>query len=519
MNEDYKNRTLKRFRKAFDRKKIEDLKKSYLYVCPRRYPNSENAKEISEIFDSTGIDTTSTKVGKQHNQIFPPFHEWVDPEPTIKIPEAEAKNWEEYKKIAKESIHKALEVSNFHEVIEDVLTDNLIAEGALALYEGEPECPFVFEAVDWDSFFTEEDYEGRPQTVFVRSEMTLDKIKYKWRKAKLPKELEEQSETSDKLYEVVACYLYDIWRDNYTYQVWLTENEVLLWEKKSVPTSPLIVFRVNKRMRSSIGYGPVQDVLPDIQTSNCVQELILKNAAFAVSGLWQMEDSGVVNVNNTVLRPGAIIPKEVGTKGLEPLEVNRNFDVSQFILTDQQNKIEKKIMGNPLPQIKDGVRSASEYMYRQKEQNDREIPAALKVSYSQNALIKRMYAILTSPQMRVSPYFLEPFMYSVEGRVTPVKVKIKAANPLIKLQTEADADNSLNAYVSAKQVFGDMADCMVKRIDYCHDFMMDKGFDPKFLEELSNAKENFKHLQERQEELVAAEIAKQQAKNNKPEQS
>ena len=49
-------------------------------------------------------------------------------------------------------------------------------------------------------------------------------------------------------------------------------------------------------------------------------------------------------------------------------------------------------MGNTLPQIKDGVQ-CFEYAYRQQEKNDREIPAALKVSYSQNALLKRMYAI------------------------------------------------------------------------------------------------------------------------------
>lgn len=511
---EFKEQTLRRYQKAVDRKKVEDLKKNYIFVCPRRYPGGGETKVADEVFDSTGIDATSTKVGKQHNQIFPPFHEWVDPVPTIRIPEEEEHRWEKYKKQLKELLHKALEISNFHEVIEDVLTDNLIAEGALALYVGEPECPFVFEAIDWDMFFTEEDYEGRPQTVFVRDNMTLDNIRYKWRKAEIPKELEDLQKNSDREFEVVACYLYDIWHDNYTYQVWLTDGERLLWEKKSVPTSPLIVFRINKRMRRTVGYGPVQDVLPNIQTSNYVQKLILQNAAFAVSGLWQTEDNGVINAANTVLRPGAIIPKEVGSKGLEPLEVNRNFDVSQFILTDQQNKIREQIMGNTLPQIKDGVRSASEYAYRQQEKNDREIPAALKVSYSQNALLKRMYAILTSPQMKASPYFIEPFSYTVEGRVTPVKVKIKAANPLIRMQLEADADNSLNTYANARQLFGNVTECMVKHVDYCHRFLLDKGFDPEFLEDIDDAKKNYGTMQQQQNELVAAEIAEQKAKDN-----
>ena len=188
--------------------------------------------------------------------------------------------------------------------------------------------------------------------------------------------------------------------------------------------------------------------------------------------------------------------------------------MSQFILTDQQNKIREQIMGNTLPQIKDGVRSASEYAYRQQEKNDREIPAALKVSYSQNALLKRMYAILTSPQMKASPYFIEPFSYTVEGRVTPVKVKIKAANPLIRMQLEADADNSLNTYANARQLFGNVTECMVKHVDYCHRFLLDKGFDPEFLEDIDDAKKNYGAMQQQQNELVAAEIAEQKAKDN-----
>lgn len=67
---EFKEQTLRRYQKAVDRKKVEDLKKNYIFVCPRRYPGGGETKVADEVFDSTGIDATSTKVGKQHNQIF-----------------------------------------------------------------------------------------------------------------------------------------------------------------------------------------------------------------------------------------------------------------------------------------------------------------------------------------------------------------------------------------------------------------------------------------------------------------
>ena len=57
-------------------------------------------------------------------------------------------------------------------------------------------------------------------------------------------------------------------------------------------------------------------------------ELVLKNATIAVSGIWQADDDGVINLSNINLTPGAIIPKAVGSSGLTPLRSGSDFDVS-----------------------------------------------------------------------------------------------------------------------------------------------------------------------------------------------
>ena len=86
-----------------------------------------------------------------------------------------------------------------------------------------------------------------------------------------------------------------------------------------------------------MGRGPVLNVLADIKTANKVVELILRNAAFAIKGVWQGEDDGVLNPSNIEIVPGAVIPIAVGSKGLRPLESPGRFDVSQLVLEPLQS--------------------------------------------------------------------------------------------------------------------------------------------------------------------------------------
>ena len=42
--------------------------------------------------------------------------------------------------------------------------------------------------------------------------------------------------------------------------------------------------------------------------------MILENAQMSISGMYQVEDDGVVNVDNIALIPGTIIPKAAGSQ-------------------------------------------------------------------------------------------------------------------------------------------------------------------------------------------------------------
>ena len=129
-------------------------------------------------------------------------------------------------------------------------------------------------------------------------------------------------------------------------------------------TNPYIIFRWSVTSGETYGRGPVMRALPDIKTANKVVELVLKNATIAVSGIWQADDDGVINLNNINLTPGAIIPKAIGSSGLTPLTSGANFDVSQIILTDLRDRIRHTLLADRLGLLSEKEMTATEIMAR-----------------------------------------------------------------------------------------------------------------------------------------------------------
>ena len=129
-------------------------------------------------------------------------------------------------------------------------------------------------------------------------------------------------------------------------------------------TNPYLIFRWSVASGELYGRGPVLRALPDIKTANKVVELVLKNATIAVSGIWQADDDGVINLSNINLTPGAIIPKAVGSSGLTPLSSGADFDVSQIILKDLRERIRHALLADRLGLLSEKEMTATEILAR-----------------------------------------------------------------------------------------------------------------------------------------------------------
>ena len=68
----------------------------------------------------------------------------------------------------------------------------------------------------------------------------------------------------------------------------------------------------------------------------------------AISGIYQMEDDGVINPDTINLVPGTIIPKAMGSAGLQPIQAAGSFDVAQLVLGDMRNNIKRALYNDML---------------------------------------------------------------------------------------------------------------------------------------------------------------------------
>lgn len=470
--------TLKLYKKAKQKKEREDISDAYFYACPRRYDKNENV--ASRLFDSTAIKSLNRRCDDLHGQLYPPFRKWINLLPATLIPENEKQRWLEHKETAEQQISLALEMSNFHVEIDSPLTDSLISEGALLLHTGTPECPFVFESVPWNKFYSIDSYDKRPLTNFFERDLTLDEIKYHWKGAE---NLELLGDKPEAIFNVVDGHIYDNFKECYSYEVWVTSPEVNIYKKEGLESSPWNIYRFDRTMLNGQGHGPVRDVLPDVKTVNKAEELTLKNASIAVTGIWQADDDGVINPSTIKLIPGAIIPKAVGSKGLQPLETGRNFDISQIILSEKRQEIKEQILGASLPDPNSGIRTAYELSERKAEAAKSEVPLTLRLAQTNNTLVKRMYSILTSSEMMSSPYHLDKFSFKREGENLETTVKITAANPLVDLQSEVDFQRSLQAFAGCVEVFGEIPHRLIKKEIYAKDYLLNNSFNIKYFKD------------------------------------
>ena len=441
---------------------ISELEEAYKFCCPRRYNKDE--KISKDVYDSTAIHAVQSRAASNHDALFPAFREWIGEE-VVTANNGNKVEIEKQLKARKDAAHKAIELSNFHVEIEDVLTDALFSDGALLVFSGTPENPLRFKAVDWCSFYSLNDLDGEPTNNFMMRKLTLKAIKFYWPKA----DMSLVKAKDDEEIDVMDCYTYDEISKEYTYSVFVDKDKIYSEPQKS---SPWVVFNQRRRINSKNGWGQVLDTMPNIRTTNKVVEDLLKHAAINLAGIWQADDDGVLNTDNLVLTPGAIIPKAVGSNGLTPLHSKLDMNLTQFVLQEEKDNIKKNVQGSALPDFNSGIRTASEYQMRDAEMKKVEIPSMLQLAQGSKRLIRRIFDILESDKMKSSEMFCQKV--TVKGTV----VQTACTSPLIRAKSQLEMKTNLQLLATAAQIFGQAAYEVIDVDGFLRDFYLQNNFSP-----------------------------------------
>ncbi len=316
-----------------------------------RYTMPTTDTDAATLFDATAADAVDNLAASIYSLMTPPESLWISLVPESDAsPDADA---------ATAALRANLNDSNFYTTIHQCYLD-LVILGTACLFMAETpigaSSAFSFTAVPM------RDIAILPGAVFHTATMPAREVLEKYPTWTPPAEIRDQIKrdpaTPLRLVQSLVGTEFTAWLDvggN-------IQNNIVA--RGTFETNPYIIFRWSVLSGEQYGRGPVLRALPDIKTANKVVELVLKNATIAVSGIWQADDDGVINLNNINLTPGAIIPKAVGSSGLTPLSSGADFDVSQIILKDLRERIRHALLADRLGLLSEKEMTATEIMAR-----------------------------------------------------------------------------------------------------------------------------------------------------------
>ena len=334
-------------------KRALDMRSPWLnrWDSARKYTMPTADDDAATLFDATAMDAADNLAASIYTLLTPPESMWLTLVPeSILSPDAE---------LATNTLRAHLNDSNFYTVIHQCYMD-LVVLGTACLFMAESpigaSSAFTFTAIPMS------DIAVLPNAVFHTTTMSarevLDKYPTWTPPANLRDTIKQDPDTPLKLVQSLVGNEFTAWLD----VGGDIENNIV--SSGVFETNPYIIFRWSLISGELYGRGPVLRALPDIKTANKVVELVLKNATIAVSGIWQADDDGVINLNNINLTPGAIIPKAVGSSGLTPLASGADFDVSQLVLKDLRERIRHTLLADRLGLLSEKEMTATEIMAR-----------------------------------------------------------------------------------------------------------------------------------------------------------
>ena len=318
-------------------------------ACRYTMPTSDN--DLATLYDATASDAADNLAASIYTLLTPPESMWLQ-----LVPESDLAPDADY---ATAVLRAHLNDSNFYTTIHQCYMD-LVTLGTACLFMGQnpigASSAFNFTAIPIS------DIAILPNAIFHTTSMTANEVMEKYPTWTPPVHLRDSIKNDPSLQLKLVQSLVGT-----EFTAWLDvggdmENNIV--STGTFETNPYIVFRWSVASGELYGRSPIMRALPDIKTANKVVELVLKNATIAVSGIWQADDDGVINLNNINLTPGAIIPKAVGSSGLTPLTSAANFDVSQIILKDLRERIRHTLLADRLGLLSEKEMTATEIMAR-----------------------------------------------------------------------------------------------------------------------------------------------------------
>ncbi len=352
----------------------------------------------------------------------------------------------------------AIQFSNFDLAIAEWLLELVVAGTACMLVtQGDDDNPIIYQTVSQAFVAFRSGAFGFIDFVSRKHKMRHSQVLKNWPDAREPKKPQsaDGKENDPEIDLIDVCY-YDLDDKDWKYDVIVTggaetdDNEKIL--ERDYMLSPWVIARWTKAAEEDRGRSLVMAALPDARVLSAVKNYLLRHAALAIGGVYLANSNeGTLNVNNIRIFPGAVIPvrRTGGTNGasIAPLAVGGDLQLTDLVIKDLINSIHQIMMNDGLPEISDGVRTATELIERMKE-----------LQQSLGAPFARIWREGVIPMLEASIAHLArlgviPIDPETPMRLNSGQVQLKAASPLLQGQSIREVEVAQQAMA----ITGDLA--------------------------------------------------------------
>lgn len=454
----------------------ELLTDCYDYALPDRNPYTFNGtglpqgkaatvgkdKTSRKVFDSTLITDTVRLVNRIQTELFPIGNQWAALVPGAFVSSENSHRARIELHVLQEVLFAAIGLSNFDLSIAEWLLELVVAGTACMLVQrGDDADPIVFQTVSQSFVALREGAFGRIDLISRKHKMRVSLIKAHWDDAKIDAlALTDEQRSEDHEVDVVDVCYFDREANLWYYDV-LVMNHVKTGNKARVverqfKVCPWVIARWAKAADEVQGRSIVSQALPDARVLSAVKSYVLKQAALAIGGVFLVRNDGVVNANNVRIFPGATIPVRStggGSAGasVAPLQVGGDIQLATLVIDDLVNSIHKIMLNTGIPDIKDGIRTATEFLERMKD-----LQQSLGAPFSR-VLKEGIVPMLEAAIMVLGDMGVVQLPASGKIKLNNGEVAVKFASPLVQGQALREVDAAVQAMTLTKQLAGDEA--------------------------------------------------------------
>ena len=429
---------LKRYEKAKSvRQRWESLfDECYEYALPMRQTFSSQSlgeRRDDKIFDETAVVGVQEFASRLQAGLVPNFARWADFTAGSEIPKENREAINNDLDGVTDYVFEILQNSNFGQEVHESFMDLAIGTGVLHVEEGDSVNPINFTALPLPHVVLDVGPDDKIDHVFRERDVRYSDISILYPKAtvnpKLQSSINANPEGKTKVLEIV-CKNYSLPNEDAYYCIIFEINSksLLKYETyKGTGSNPFVCFRWSKDPGAVYGRGPLINALSAIKTTNLTIELILENAQMAISGVYQMDDDGVINPDTINLVPGTVIPKAPNSQGLQPVQAAGSFDVANLILSDMRLNIKRALYNDMLGNPDRTPASATEIAERMAD-----------LSRRIGSAFGRLQAELVQPVLQRVVYILKKQNRIKIPTINGRQVKVRSVSPLSQAQANQD---------------------------------------------------------------------------------